>query len=512
MAAAFNSDAQIDFTKSLHSTNSSFQNVLINDIKEGSNGIFKMTGVAYNSGNYGYDYFLSEFDTTGNCIVTGSYNLGDWPVSAKSFITPDGGSVFNNREMTGVTSHQEFIKLAPNGQVQWSKYLSDSLSIIFNTCAFQVKANDTLLHFFGYYFNVSPSAGYEPLVLTIDMQGNIIDVKSFGDNDLWTELPDEVKPTSDGGFLLISRLRPYFSTTVRQFIITKFNSLMQVEWSIRNAPDQNLIYTGAKSIEMPGGEFLIAVNTYDLNFSKGYNTFVRLDATGQLISTQSYQQQLSCTGINDAGNSLYNVTAKGYGNTENYLLTVDATGNITSAKKMFVNSSRLFMQKSLQTLSDSSMVYYGANAISFVVKDGITSCGDSSYNPVTDTISYQIYNYPPVINANYQLLFTDTAFAGTTLGLSFTDACGITNIKQTDKEENINVYPDPASDYISIKSSSENSNSLYRIYNSEGNLVSYGKLNSEKIKIKVDSFANGLYILELINGDERVAKRFVVER
>ncbi len=71
----------------------------------------------------------------------------------------------------------------------------------------------------------------------------------------------------------------------------------------------------------------------------------------------------------------------------------------------------------------------------------------------------------------------------------------------------LEVYPNPASEYIEIKNI-EIKNAGFEIYTSTGQKISKGKLNNNT-KIDVSSLENGIYVLVVSNGKKKLTKQFI---
>jgi hypothetical protein len=72
----------------------------------------------------------------------------------------------------------------------------------------------------------------------------------------------------------------------------------------------------------------------------------------------------------------------------------------------------------------------------------------------------------------------------------------IVGLKEFDQKDQIVIYPNPASDYISIQSYE---NTIIQIYNSTGQLLLSDKTNSTISQIKVSSFPSGVYFVSLLD-------------
>ncbi len=71
----------------------------------------------------------------------------------------------------------------------------------------------------------------------------------------------------------------------------------------------------------------------------------------------------------------------------------------------------------------------------------------------------------------------------------------------------ISVYPNPASDFITINSNQSLSEQAYTIFDASGKVVKTGVLQSNENRIDISNFSNGLYLL-FVNGHP--AQRFSV--
>jgi hypothetical protein len=71
-----------------------------------------------------------------------------------------------------------------------------------------------------------------------------------------------------------------------------------------------------------------------------------------------------------------------------------------------------------------------------------------------------------------------------------------TSIKETQSQINISVYPNPASDFITVKANSGLLNFPYFITDQAGRQVLSGKINSEVTFIEISQFEKGIYLFQ----------------
>ncbi len=75
---------------------------------------------------------------------------------------------------------------------------------------------------------------------------------------------------------------------------------------------------------------------------------------------------------------------------------------------------------------------------------------------------------------------------------------------------NLTIYPNPASNHINVSVPEELLGTNFKIYDNKGKVVLSGKLEQSEIKIEIDEWANGAYILH-VNGAFEKSFRIVKE-
>jgi polyhydroxybutyrate depolymerase len=77
------------------------------------------------------------------------------------------------------------------------------------------------------------------------------------------------------------------------------------------------------------------------------------------------------------------------------------------------------------------------------------------------------------------------------------------------EKSNFSIYPNPAKDYVTVFSGSENS--IVKIYNMLGNLKSVVKLDRNNV-IDISGLSEGMYIMRFSDGTKTIDKKLVVRR
>ena len=81
-----------------------------------------------------------------------------------------------------------------------------------------------------------------------------------------------------------------------------------------------------------------------------------------------------------------------------------------------------------------------------------------------------------------------------------------TGIPESQSQMNISVYPNPASDFITVKTNSGFQSSPYFITDMAGRQVLSGKLNSEENFIEISKFEKGIYLFQVAGQRRRSFK------
>lgn len=73
------------------------------------------------------------------------------------------------------------------------------------------------------------------------------------------------------------------------------------------------------------------------------------------------------------------------------------------------------------------------------------------------------------------------------------------------------AYPNPVSETLQISIESKNSSSQLKIYNAQGIALREEKLNSLSLNYDISNLPNGVYYLNIVNGEQRQTKKIIKE-
>lgn len=89
----------------------------------------------------------------------------------------------------------------------------------------------------------------------------------------------------------------------------------------------------------------------------------------------------------------------------------------------------------------------------------------------------------------------------------------ITNTNENDSENTVNIYPNPANDFISINCNiSDFSDCNLRIYNLRGGLVKAEKIEQNHQQINVADLINGVYYLQITSEDLSKTVKLIIQK
>ncbi|MCX6270968.1 MAG: SBBP repeat-containing protein [Bacteroidetes bacterium] len=86
-----------------------------------------------------------------------------------------------------------------------------------------------------------------------------------------------------------------------------------------------------------------------------------------------------------------------------------------------------------------------------------------------------------------------------------------TGVKEINNEKSISIYPNPATDKITVKNQTGYTGCTYSISDPVGRVLISGSLNEEKSSIDIENLAPGLYLFSQQNGRQQNYASFIVQ-
>jgi len=147
---------------------------------------------------------------------------------------------------------------------------------------------------------------------------------------------------------------------------------------------------------------------------------------------------------------------------------------------------------------------------------------------VVDNIEVNAYGYSTIAGSSTAYLYTDDGidlvndeiqYGGNNLanptGVRF-GTVGVFDVKGLAKTD-LNVYPNPAKEKVSFKASLVNAEATVRVLDIAGRTVLVNELGKQvagekEITVDVTSLNNGMYYVELVNGENRATSKITVQK
>jgi len=185
-----------------------------------------------------------------------------------------------------------------------------------------------------------------------------------------------------------------------------------------------------------------------------------------------------------------------------YGITISSGNNIIiqnnkiySAKQPFSNIGlSAYKQYDIETCSNTIM----NNEVNFTNKDGVLNCLWNAGN-CGDIAGWSTN----IHNSNLNADILPSKIIGRAQGT-------ITEIISTPTISGIKIYPNPASDHLTIETSSTMENGILDIYNIKGQKVVEHLINDSYTEINTSNLANGIYIVKVSNSDNQIEERKIM--
>jgi hypothetical protein len=92
------------------------------------------------------------------------------------------------------------------------------------------------------------------------------------------------------------------------------------------------------------------------------------------------------------------------------------------------------------------------------------------------------------------------------------DSAMINSIDEVSNSDQISIYPNPATDKITVVLNSVNTSVSYYVYDMMGAIVSQGSAQNNKFEISLTGVDAGLYIVRIESGEQKLQKKIIVNQ
>lgn len=159
-----------------------------------------------------------------------------------------------------------------------------------------------------------------------------------------------------------------------------------------------------------------------------------------------------------------------------------------------------------------------SNSVQNVTAEGANIVWMSTVNGLTrfDGETWKTYNTDnsnlPSNTINSILIDTDkTKWVATELGLISFAGNALSTVEEQNYEVEFKLYPNPASDFITLKMPSEGSGSIVEVFNILGKAIKSMKMTDNSYKLDVSDLANGMYLIRVQTKNGMAIKKFVIQ-
>lgn len=415
---------------------------------------YVVAGRALMSGTVDFDGWIVRTDYKGEVIWEKNY--GDYYVDELEVIKTTSDNAYiaiGTSTMFGNSGEGWVIKLDDNGEIIWNKGFHPQLSTGWDFLYDIIELAD------GSYVAVGfgNSASTQAWIIKLSSSGEILWNHEFGDQ-YWERLTS-VKQTTDGGFIAAGdKHMQHGNIVAHDAYLVKFNSLGEIEWEKTYGGIDNEMFRNV-SINNDG--------TFTATGSKTHETtgneqawVMKTDSQGNEIFNKVLNVG-TITGITqlEDGNEIICANA----NQKSVLILIDSEGNVLN--QQFFSIGTIDDRATSMQITENGHVILGGRA------NAHTQAGD---------------------------------FWLVTMGEENT-----MNVNDWAKNE-IKVYPNPATTQINIQS--EWFINEIKIKDLSGKSISNQKVNNEKkFILNVQNFPSGVYLAEIISGNRKEVKKFIVK-
>ncbi len=315
-----------------------------NDVKQTSDGGYIVAGETYNGEDT--DAWIIKLDSNGNVIWEKKFGGSNWDNANAIQQTSDGGYIFAGtytNESDNLDVQAWIVKLDANGNVIWEKKFggngSDGASAIQQT-------KDGGYIFAGTYNHERlspyiPSEDYDMWIVKLDANGNIVWEKKLGGP--YMDYANAIQQTSDGGYI-VAGVYECVENDIHhdEAWVIKLDSNGNVVWKKKLGGNESVWWYANDVKQTSDGGYIVVGQIYDHRNLNSSALIVKLDANGNII----WEKRLGEGEMNGA-NAVQQTKDGGYVvagvwtntsviwlDTQAWIIKLDSNGNVVWEKKL----------------------------------------------------------------------------------------------------------------------------------------------------------------------------------
>lgn len=357
-------------------------------------------------------------------------------------------------------------------------------------------------------------------IMKLDSAGNYLSQKNFCSYfDNGHPEARSFMRTTDGGFIISGT---FSGNSIYKFFLVKTDSLLNTQW-YKVFGDQSDISFRTVVQQKPNGHYLVVGSIS--GFTTLYTMVAELTDTGSVVWSKTYEatgRSFFATGF--VQNADGSITLCGFLDTPGarvIIMNIDSTGNLNWSKLLLTSADDEYAWD-FKATPDGGFIFCGirlenGNGYAQFTKtdfDGNTKCSDTAFSlivsdPAFTSESHSMEEINGGISGN-DWFFSEMNFD------SLSDLCLATVIHEVKNTESVSLFPDPASDMITIIFPGQlNLRSDISIFDATGKLVrSFINVHSSQLEIPVAEIGiDGLYFYRVIANDKQIfSGKFLIQR
>jgi hypothetical protein len=312
-------------------------------VRPTADGGYVVAGLTRSFGAGALDAWVLKLDATGNVVWQKTYGGAGDDIASAVRPTADGGYVVAGATYLGVGIDDAWLlKLDASGNVVWQRTYGGP-SVDYATNVEPTSSGGYVLAGFTASFGVG---GGDAWLLNLDGVGNVVWQRTYG--GAAEDWAGAVKPTADGGYVLVGSTRSFGAADADAWIL-KLDAAGSVEWQRAYG---GVLLDSARGVATTadGGYFVVG------NLSSPNGTWnawlLRLDANGNVVSQQIYDGTFA-NSVQPTGDGGFVV---GVGLGAAAVLKVDAAASIPGCARLHTASGSVLATQGVAGISTATVL------------------------------------------------------------------------------------------------------------------------------------------------------------
>jgi hypothetical protein len=471
-----------------------------------SDSCYLFGGTLMPSSIVGNELLLLKTGLNGSIIWKKIYGCGLNEIAYKVKETNDGGFIVAaNSGVIAGEWHSYLIKTDSNGDTIWTRTYWENYDDerINDVC----ETPDSGYIFAGDIYSQFGSTGM--YLMKTDGYGNLIWTKSFNG----TRNAVSICPVSDG-YLLLGNAT--ISSANSDLLLMKVNFNGDSLWTKSYG---GMFNDYPSQLQASDNGFVLIGSTYSFGFGLWDIYLAKIDSVGNLIWSKTYG-----SGNTDNGTSVIQTSDGGFiatgtresSNVDKALLfKTDNAGNVSWAKT-YSNVGETYAYSVIST-PDNGYILTGKGddgILSMIKTDAVGNSGCNQQSITLGSLNAPFVQSFPIISMN---MVNAIDFGGLTTagsgGTFHTQCLSLNADEPNEKNFKINIFPNPATTYLSIKTENLTISSI-EIFNILGNkllTLKSSNISENRFEFDIPEFPASIYIIKILTEKGILERKLIIQ-